>query len=150
MHILSNPLSKLIYKNNMGHNKQGRVSAIATGFVLMVFLIGQSGVMFASATKYVVGDRTGGWAFGVSCNWPPHPGKPIFKANDTLVFKYSAGHHNVARVSKDGYRNCTAGEGAQVYSSGNDKIQLVKGKNYFICTYPNHCTFGVRLTVTAI
>ncbi|XP_062080250.1 basic blue protein-like [Humulus lupulus] len=117
-------------------------------FGLMMLLIGHS-VVLTSATKYVVGNRTGGWTFGASCNWPSNPGKH-FKANDTLVFKYSAGHHNVVRVTKAGYRNCTAAEGARVYSSGNDQIKLVKGKNYFICTYPNHCTFGVRLSVTAI
>ncbi|KAM6554381.1 hypothetical protein CsatB_015143 [Cannabis sativa] len=116
-------------------------------FVLMMLLIGHS-VVLTSATKYVVGSSTGGWTFGAGCNWPSN-GK-LFKANDTLVFKYEAGHHNVVRVTKAGYRNCTAGVGAKVYSSGNDQIKLVKGKNYFICTFPNHCTFGVRLNVTAL
>ncbi|KAF4376226.1 hypothetical protein CsatB_015139 [Cannabis sativa] len=131
----------------MGY-QQGRVNiAMATeALVLIMMIIGQSVVL--TSAKHVVAFRTGGWTFGVACNWPGN-GK-VFKANDTLVFKYSPQHHNVVRVTKAGYLNCTAPEGARVYSSGNDNIKLVKGQNYFICTYPNHCTFGVRLNITAV
>ncbi|KAF4348342.1 hypothetical protein G4B88_020405 [Cannabis sativa] len=90
--------------------------------VLIMMIIGQSVVL--TSAKHVVAFRTGGWTFGVACNWPGN-GK---------CFKYSPQHHNVVRVYKSwlpelhGSRRCSS------YSSGNDNIKLVKGQNYFICT----------------
>ncbi|PON51553.1 Phytocyanin domain containing protein [Trema orientale] len=126
---------------------QGRVNAMATAaLVLLMLVIGHSDL--ARAATYVVGDSTGGWTFGIVHKWPPKG--MIFKAGDTLVFKYGPGH-NVVRVSRAGYKSCTARKGARVYNHGIAKIKLVKGKNYFICSVPNHCKkFGLKIAVTAV
>ncbi|PKI46018.1 hypothetical protein CRG98_033658 [Punica granatum] len=49
------------------------------------------------------------------------------------VFKYNPANHNVVVVNEAGYDRCMTPQGAKVYQTGNDKIKLVRGKNFFIC-----------------
>lgn len=65
------------------------------------------------------------------------------------VFNYSPAAHNVVVVDKQGYAACKAPEGAKEFRSGNDKITLVKGENYFICTFPGHCESKMKVAVNA-
>ena len=53
-------------------------------------------------------------------------------------------------VNKGGYSSCTTPAGAKVYQSGNDKIKLVKGQNFFICNYAGHCESGMKIAVNAV
>ncbi|PON51551.1 Phytocyanin domain containing protein [Trema orientale] len=126
----------------------GRVNAMATAamVVLIILIIGQSEL--ARATTYTVGDASG-WTFNVTEKWPREGDR--FKAGDTFVFSYSFGAHNVVVVKRaTDYQSCTAPSDAKVYSSGNDKIELVKGENFFICSFPDHCQkFGVKIAVNA-
>ncbi|PON60423.1 Cupredoxin [Trema orientale] len=122
---------------------QGRVSAMATSaLVLLMLLIGHSEV--ARAATYTVGGA-GGWTFNVA-GWPK--GKR-FRAGDTLVFNYGSNAHNVVAVNKAGYQGCTTPKGAKVFTSGKDQIKLVKGSNFFICNFPQHCQSGMKIAVTA-
>ncbi|CAA2960688.1 basic blue -like [Olea europaea subsp. europaea] len=98
----------------------------------------------ANAATYKVGDATG-WTFNVA-GW--ENGKN-FKADDVLVFNYKPEYHNVVVVDENGYCNCTAPFGAKVYHSGEDQIKLVKGQNYFICSFPGHCNKGLRIAIDA-
>ncbi|KAK4438271.1 Chemocyanin [Sesamum alatum] len=98
----------------------------------------------ANATDYTVGDSSG-WAFKVA-GW--EKGKP-FKTGDTLVFKYGVGHHNVVVVDKASYDSCSVPAGAPTYSSGNDKLTLKKGPNYFICGITGHCQAGMKIAAIA-
>ncbi|KVI10995.1 Cupredoxin [Cynara cardunculus var. scolymus] len=85
----------------------------------------------AQAAIYVVGGR-GGWTFNLS------------------VFNYQKGAHNVVVVNKAGYNGCsTTPRNAKVYTSGKDRIRLVKGLNNFICTLPGHCASGMKIQVSA-
>ncbi|KAG6414240.1 hypothetical protein SASPL_126958 [Salvia splendens] len=73
-----------------------------------------------------------------------------FDVGDTITFSWS-GTHNVAQVTKEGYDNCNA--------TGNlliGQVQTVSPYNflinstdpyYFICTVPEHCTNGQKVTV---
>jgi uncharacterized cupredoxin-like copper-binding protein len=36
-----------------------------------------------------------------------------------------------------------------VYKSGNDRVTLARGTNYFICSIPGHCQSGMKIAVTA-
>ncbi|XP_047306893.1 basic blue protein-like [Impatiens glandulifera] len=121
---------------------EGRGSAIVVLLCLMVFMIMSSEV--AQAATYKVGDAKG-WTFNVE-SWPS--GKR-FRAGDTLVFSYNPSYHNVVIVNNGGYKNCNAPSGSKTFTSGNDQIKLVKGTNNFICTFPGHCTSGMKITVTA-
>ncbi|KAL6001597.1 hypothetical protein ACLOJK_007342 [Asimina triloba] len=121
---------------------QGRGSAVvAVAFLLL-------GLLFLSQTAhaavYTVGDK-GGWRFNV-VSWPK--GKR-FKAGDVLVFKYAKANHNVVAVNGNGYNGCSTPKGAKVYQTGNDRITLAKGQNYFICNFPGHCEGGMKIAVAA-
>ncbi|KAK4438270.1 Chemocyanin [Sesamum alatum] len=98
----------------------------------------------ADANSYNVGDSTG-WTFNVT-GW--ENGKP-FKAGDGLVFKYAVGRHNVVVVDKASYDSCSVPVGAPTYRSGNDKLTLNKGTNYFICGFTGHCQAGMKIAAIA-
>ncbi|KAG2704664.1 hypothetical protein I3760_05G014900 [Carya illinoinensis] len=121
---------------------QGRGSAIVATVVLLGMLLIHC--ENAWAATFTVGDA-GGWTFGVD-NWP---NAKTFMAGDILVFNYSSAVHNVVVVDKQGYETCKAAEGSQKFQSGSDQITLVKGQNYFICTFPGHCESKMKIAVNA-
>jgi hypothetical protein len=61
------------------------------------------------------------------------------------LFNYNPKAHNVVIVDKQGYDTCKESGGAKEFQSGSDKITLVKGENYFICTCPGH--YGGKITI---
>ncbi|KAH8521822.1 hypothetical protein H0E87_002746 [Populus deltoides] len=73
------------------------------------------------ATEHVVGDKTG-WRPGFDYKtWAQ--GK-AFYVGDTLVFKYTAGAHNVLRVNGTGFQGCKAADDIVPLTTGNDVIPL--------------------------
>ncbi|KAJ7946648.1 Basic blue-like protein [Quillaja saponaria] len=122
---------------------QGRGSAMFS-MMLVCFLVLQSEMVHA-ATTYTVGDARG-WTFNV-VGWPR--GKH-FRAGDTLVFKYNPQAHNVVAVNNVGYNTCKTPRGAKVFKSGRDQIKLVKGQNYFLCSFVGHCQAGMKIAVNAV
>ncbi|KAJ0781098.1 putative Phytocyanin domain, cupredoxin [Helianthus annuus] len=123
---------------------QGRGSAVVATAVLCLLAVSLH-CEVAEAATYVVGGR-GGWSFNVS-GWSR--GKK-FKAGDVLVFNYQKGAHNVVAVNEAGYDKCsTTPRNTKVYTSGEDRIRLVKGLNNFICTLPGHCGAGMKIQISA-
>ncbi|XP_012071362.1 basic blue protein [Jatropha curcas] len=122
--------------------EKGRGSAML-GMVLVSILAVQ--LEMANAAIYIVGGSNG-WTFNVA-GWPK--GKS-FKAGDVLVFNYAQAAHNVVAVNKAGYTSCNPPKGAKTYTSGKDRIKLVKGQNFFICSFPGHCQGGMKIAVTAM
>ncbi|XP_042009303.1 basic blue protein-like [Salvia splendens] len=106
------------------------MNSIIAGIVLLNVLLHSNPALAAS---YVVGDATG-WKFNVA-GW--ENGKS-FKACDTLVVE-----------DKASYDACVVPGNAKSYSSGNDVITLGKGPNYFICGFPRHCGFGMKIAANA-
>nr|XP_043622578.1 basic blue protein-like [Erigeron canadensis] len=123
---------------------RGRGSAVTAAVVLCLLAVAFQ-FEVAQAATYVVGGKSG-WTFGLT-GWPK--GKK-FKAGDVLVFNYMKGLHNVVAVNKAGYDGCsTSPRNAKVFTSGKDRITLVKGLNNFICTIPGHCGSGMKIQVLA-
>ncbi|XP_010932617.3 basic blue protein [Elaeis guineensis] len=123
---------------------QGRGSAghsVALGVALLCLLIHCE---LAESALYTVGGG-GGWTFN-TVSWPN--GKR-FRAGDVLVFKYNPAAHNVVAVNAVGYNRCTTPRGSKVFKSGNDRIRLRRGRNYFICNFVGHCQAGMKISVTA-
>ncbi|KAL6909493.1 hypothetical protein ACP4OV_001774 [Aristida adscensionis] len=120
---------------------QGRGSAAVAALVLLAVLLHGE---LAESAVYTVGDR-GGWTFNTAA-WPK--GKR-FRAGDVLVFKYSPSAHNVVPVSAAGYNSCSAPGRVRALRSGNDRVTLRRGTNYFICSIPGHCQAGMKIAVTA-
>ncbi|KAG1334887.1 basic blue protein [Cocos nucifera] len=121
---------------------QGRGSAVALGLALLCLLIHSE---IAESATYTVGDSNG-WTFNTD-SWPR--GKR-FRAGDVLVFTYNPSAHNVVAVNRGGYNGCTTPRGSKVFRSGNDRITLSKGTNYFICNFAGHCQSGMKIAVTAV
>ncbi|KAK9162540.1 hypothetical protein Syun_003442 [Stephania yunnanensis] len=127
---------------------QGRGSASTNSSLVGVALI----VLFlvvhleiANAAVYTVGDSNG-WTFNM-VNWPK--GKR-FRAGDVLVFKYNPSIHNVVTVNRIGYNSCKTPRGARVLSTGNDRVTLAKGQNFFICNFVGHCESGMKIALNAL
>ncbi|PKA53561.1 Basic blue protein [Apostasia shenzhenica] len=125
---------------------QGRGSAaqaaVALSLALLLLLLHSE---LADSATFTVGD-SGGWTFN-TVNWTK--GKR-FRAGDVLVFKYNPSVHNVVVVDAGGYNACTTPRGAKVYRSGNDRVKLARGANYFICNFPAHCEGGMKIAVNAV
>ncbi|XP_058189499.1 basic blue protein-like [Rhododendron vialii] len=128
---------------------QGRGNAIftaAAAAALVLCTVALFNGEAAKAASFVVGDAKG-WVFNVN-DWPN--GKS-FKACDTLVFNYNPKIHNVVVVKESSnFNNCKVPAGATVFTSGKDKVGLVRGQNLFICGTPRHCQSGfMKINVTA-
>lgn len=125
------------------YHHQGRCSAVVLATALLVSLL----VLHLEpvhADTYTVGDSSG-WGFNMR-NWTK--GKK-FKTGDILVFNYDSSVHNVVVVDAKGYKSCTASSTSTAYSSGQDKVKLSKGRQFFICTIPGHCDGGLKIAVNA-
>ncbi|XP_062213292.1 basic blue protein-like [Phragmites australis] len=120
----------------------GRAIAMAFAVACCCILAG-CGVADAAATYYV-GDGNG-W----SLSSPSWPNGKHFHAGDTLVFRYIPWVHNVVAVNEDGYNSCTTPPGSRTYTSGDDRVRLAEGDNFFICTRFGHCNLGMKLVVYA-
>ncbi|KAL6637053.1 hypothetical protein ACP70R_024625 [Stipagrostis hirtigluma subsp. patula] len=126
-----------------GRGSAGRAVAVAFAVVCCCCcILAGRGVADAAATYYV-GDGDG-WSFS-SPSWPN--GKH-FHAGDVLG-KYIPWVHNVVAVDEDGYNSCTTPPGSRTFASGNDRVRLAKGDNFFICTRFGHCNLGMKLVVNA-
>ncbi|KAM0949066.1 putative Phytocyanin domain, cupredoxin [Dioscorea sansibarensis] len=124
----------------------GRGSAkMSFGMAFICLLVLQHCFVISHAAVYTVGDNNG-WTFN-TVNWPQ--GKR-FKAGDVLGnFQYDPKVHNTVAVNAAGYRGCTTPKGSKVYTSGNDRIRLARGTNYFICSFAGHCQANMKISVIA-
>ncbi|KFK41963.1 hypothetical protein AALP_AA2G194700 [Arabis alpina] len=93
-----------------------------------------------SPVTYFVGDKDG---WGVTIPMDSWAQGKTFYAGDILVFKYDYQDGNLWVVNSTGYETCTANEGAKLYESGYEKIQLPCGFSYYIGIYdPADCSAG--------
>jgi hypothetical protein len=65
------------------------------------------------------------------------------------VFRYVPWIHNVVAVGEAGYDGCTTPPGSRTYTSGDDRVTLTAGDNFFICTRYGHCNLGMKMFVYA-
>ncbi|KAJ0981348.1 hypothetical protein J5N97_009603 [Dioscorea zingiberensis] len=126
----------------MGRGSAGG-KGMSLGLALICLLVIQQ-CFVSHAAIYTVGDKKG-WTFNTA-NWPS--GKK-FKAGDVLIFKYDPKVHNTVIVNAAGYKGCTTPKGSKVLTTGNDRVRLAKGTNYFICSFAGHCQAGMKIAVTA-
>ncbi|KAK6130120.1 hypothetical protein DH2020_036136 [Rehmannia glutinosa] len=100
------------------------------------------------ATDYMVGDDAG-WKVGV--NYTAWAEGKEFYVGDTLMFMYKSGSHNVMKVNGPDFQKCASSNATAPppLTSGNDLITLsAPGKKWYICTFADHCTKGMKLVIT--
>ncbi|KAJ3672905.1 hypothetical protein LUZ60_006279 [Juncus effusus] len=124
----------------LGRGSANKTMALVLAFACLLLVH----IEIAESAVYTVGDGKG-WTFNMA-TWPK--GKN-FKAGDVLVFKYNPSVHNVVSTNAAGYKGCRAPGGAKVFKSGNDRITLARGRNFFICNFAGHCQSGMKIAVTA-
>ncbi|MBA0777523.1 hypothetical protein Gotri_005534 [Gossypium trilobum] len=100
--------------------------------IMVILMVLQFGAIHSKPTTYMVGDEDG-WDSGL----------------DMEVFTYDGQQFDVAVVNQTGHDSCTLNEGAKVFHSGNDKIQLAFGANYFIDTVADLCAAGMKMAINA-
>ncbi|XVF37014.1 hypothetical protein REPUB_Repub19eG0108900 [Reevesia pubescens] len=115
--------------------------------LLLQFDVIHSRIHYSSQpTTYMVGDEEG-WDLVIDMqSWAR--GKN-FHAGDIIVFKYDDQMFDVTMVNQAGHDSCNINDGAKVFESGNDKIQLAFGANYFIDSTTDVCATGMKMAINA-
>ncbi|XP_022730712.1 blue copper protein-like isoform X2 [Durio zibethinus] len=125
--------------------KMGRILNIAFLAAIAMATMLQSS---SAQTAYVVGDALG-WAI------PPGPAvyttwaaNKTFRVGDTLVFNFTNGAHDVARVTKANYDACNSSSSLFLLSNSPANVTLNQtGDHYFLCAFPGHCSGGQKLAI---
>ncbi|XVF68114.1 hypothetical protein PTKIN_Ptkin10aG0177000 [Pterospermum kingtungense] len=121
------------------------ILAPAAAMLFFILLQLQYEAIHSASVTYLVGDEEGwdpvtdmeGWTKGKN-----------FHAGDILEFKYDRGF-DVSVVNKEGHDNCFVNAEAKQFSTGDDKIQLAFGANYFIDSKPALCAAGMKMAINA-
>ncbi|XP_010537537.1 PREDICTED: basic blue protein [Tarenaya hassleriana] len=123
-------------------------AAIVPVAITTMLLMGGDMIQARRQATYVVGGDDG-WDLAIPMyTWPQ--GK-TFYAGDILVFKYDPQDSNVMVVNRTAYETCRPNDGAREFDSGNDRIQLNYGYNYFIGTYNEYdCGAGLKMAIRAL
>ncbi|XP_050209096.1 basic blue protein-like [Mercurialis annua] len=117
---------------------------IAKLMMLMCVLMVGSLIDAKPPTTYTVGDEFG-WTLTIDMGaWAK--GK-TFYAGDYLVFKYDEIYYNVVVDDKEGFDACIASDNSTTYNDGYNKLQVVFGKNYFMCGHFVDCQAGMKMTI---
>ncbi|CAH1415883.1 unnamed protein product [Lactuca virosa] len=100
------------------------------------------------ATEHVVGDSFG-WAVpqndGLYVMWSLNH---TFKIDDTLVFNFVNGFHNVAEVTKKAYDNCDIQNLISIQTTSPARFTVNNIDNhYYICTIRLHCKSFLKLAI---
>ncbi|XP_055822711.1 cucumber peeling cupredoxin-like [Solanum dulcamara] len=101
------------------------------------------------AVDHVVGDSMG-WTIpsGGPISYPNWASGRTFRVGDILVFNFTTGAHDVAKVSKSAYDSCSSTGPVTLITVGPANITLNStGTEYFICTFGQHCNAGQKLAI---
>ncbi|ONH98361.1 hypothetical protein PRUPE_7G246300 [Prunus persica] len=100
-----------------------------------------------AANTYEVGDAFG-WVVAPSVTYSTWASNKTFTVGDVLVFKFSTGNHDVAKVTKANYDSCSATSPISLETKGPANLTLsTSGEHYYICTFGGHCAGGQKLSI---
>ncbi|XP_022882387.1 cucumber peeling cupredoxin-like [Olea europaea var. sylvestris] len=101
------------------------------------------------AATYIVGDSLG-WTIppGGASAYTSWASQHVFRTGDVLVFNFSTGIHDVARVTKAAFDNCSPSNPTSLITVGPANVTLDSpGEAHFICTFGQHCANGQKLAI---
>ncbi|KAK1374768.1 Phytocyanin domain-containing protein [Heracleum sosnowskyi] len=121
---------------------------MASTSLLVAFAIFAIGAP-ALATDFVVGDDNG-WT--TNFDFKTWAASKEFHVGDKLIFKYTAGVHNVHRADLASFQDCKQSSTSVALTTGNDVITLAsEGKKWYLCTVATHCATGnQKLAITVL
>merc|ERR1712203_17070 len=112
----------------------GTVACCSTVIMRLLLVIGLAATSFG---KNVVVEWKAGSKLADLCIAP----------GDSVTFLWQGSHHNVEKVTKEGFDNCT-GFTSTAGKAGPDTKTLEKtGIHYFACGVGNHCANQQKLKV---
>ncbi|KAG5594154.1 hypothetical protein H5410_035386 [Solanum commersonii] len=123
------------------------VTKMKIALVLMTILAVLPGNIVA--VDHIVGD-TMGWTIpsGGPTTYANWASGRTFRVGDTLVFNFTTGVHDVAKVTKSAYDSCSSSGPVSLITVGPANITLNStGTEYFICTFGQHCNAGQKLAI---
>ncbi|KAL9326203.1 hypothetical protein ACSQ67_006848 [Phaseolus vulgaris] len=106
----------------------------------------------AAQTRHVVGDSTG-WTIpsGGAATYTTWASDKTFTVGDTLVFNFTTGQHDVAKVTKSAYDACNGATTLFTLTTGPASVVLNEtGEQYYICSFGTHCSLGQKLTINVV
>ncbi|GMY35838.1 blue copper protein-like [Fagus crenata] len=113
--------------------------------VLAVTALIQSSV---AQTTFQVGDALGWKIPPNTAAYSTWASNKTFTLNDILVFNFTTGQHDVARVSKADYDSCNIANPISIQNNGPATLTLNgTGAHYYICTISSHCSLGMKLAI---
>ncbi|KAL3747717.1 hypothetical protein ACJRO7_016511 [Eucalyptus globulus] len=116
--------------------------------VLMVFL-GAAIQSCRAQTTHVVGDSLG-WVVppGGAIAYSTWAANETFVVGDTLVFNFTTGMDDVAKVTKAAYDSCNFTSPISRWTNGPATITLNQsGEHFFISTFDRRCSLGEKLAI---
>ncbi|KAK6941672.1 Phytocyanin domain [Dillenia turbinata] len=124
--------------------------------ILVVLTIAAAALLHTAAadhsTVHVVGNQLG-WTVppGGAATYAAWAATQIFELGDILVFNFTTGDSDVARVSKEAFLTCNSTNPITLNTTGPANFTLdALGDYYFISTFQNHCALGQRLAIYVI
>ncbi|XP_050375148.1 umecyanin-like [Argentina anserina] len=101
----------------------------------------------AEGAEYTVGDAMG-WMV------PPTPdyydkwvSKYNFVENDTLVFNFEQGKHDITVLSKEDFDSCNMNNPLFQFPEPGDVGVMASGTFYFTCSFGEHCASGQKFAI---
>ncbi|XP_010040578.2 blue copper protein [Eucalyptus grandis] len=116
--------------------------------VLMV-LLGAAIQSCSAQTTHVVGDSLG-WVVppGGAIAYSTWAANETFVVGDTLVFNFTTGMDDVAKVTKAAYDSCNSTSPISRWTNGPATITLNQsGEHFFISTFDRRCSLGEKLAI---
>ncbi|KAG9444252.1 hypothetical protein H6P81_015592 [Aristolochia fimbriata] len=128
--VITKPYLSLLYPTELAS-----MASMKMFIVLLVAVVVAGCPVSSVAKEFVVGDDHAGWNINFNQSWAE--GKD-FRSK-----------HNVYKVDKAGFGNCTVPSNG-VLNTGNDRITLSSpGKKWYICGVGEHCAkLGMKLVIT--
>ncbi|KAK1282375.1 hypothetical protein QJS10_CPB22g01100 [Acorus calamus] len=121
-------------------------------WVAVVVLMASAASASAATTHEVGGSE--GWTMpedsDTYTNWAAGQ---TFRVGDSLRFTFPMGlSHSVMEVSKSDYDSCTttAPIGGEKTTSPATLNLSTAGMHYYICGYPTHCSFDMKLSINVL
>ncbi|KAK7264905.1 hypothetical protein RJT34_32518 [Clitoria ternatea] len=117
--------------------------------VLVLFAVATLFHCSSAQTRHVVGDAIG-WTIpsGGAATYTTWASNQTFREGDTLVFNFTTGQHDVAKVTKSAYDACNGGSTLLTIMNGPASVTLNEtGEQYYICTFGTHCSLGQKLAI---
>ncbi|KAL6331203.1 hypothetical protein AAG906_009631 [Vitis piasezkii] len=117
--------------------------------MVLVVLVAASVLHRTAAETYVVGSE-------LSWRVPPNTtaystwaSAYTFRVGDTLVFNFTTGSHDVAKVTKEAFNACNSSSPLTMLNTGPANYTLNStGENYFFCAVGSHCSQGQKLSIS--